>query len=145
MSTFSYPPLWRRFAAMIYDVLPLFAISMAYGAVYIAFSKLVFQTPTDTASGLLFQFGWFITIVGFFCYFWHRGGQTIGMRAWRLQLVQEDASTGVTYRQCVLRCLFAVLSLLLLGVGYWWSFIDRDRQTLPDRLTKTKVILLPKS
>jgi len=145
MPTFSYPPLWRRFAAMIYDCLPLFAISMGYGGIYIACSKFLLQSITDAASGLLFQLGWVLTLASFFCYFWHRGGQTIGMRAWRLQLVQQDKLTAITYRQCLLRCLFASLSLLLFGIGYWWSLIDKNSQTLHDRLTKTYVILLPKN
>ena len=145
MSTSLYPPLWRRFAAMSYDCLPLFAISMAYGAIYIAFNKFLFRSTIDTVDGLLFQLGWLLTLTGFFCYFWRRGGQTIGMRAWRLQLVHKDESKAVTYRQCMLRCLLVTLSLMLLGIGYWWSFIDRDRQTLQDRLTKTQVVLLPKN
>ena len=129
----------------MYDCLPLFAISMGYGAMYIAFNKLFFQSTTDIANGLLFQLGWGLILASFFCYFWRRGGQTIGMRAWRLRLVQKDRLTAVTYRQCLLRCLLATLSLLLLGIGYWWSLIDKNRQTLQDRLTNTQVILLPKS
>ena len=145
MSTLLYPPIWRRFAAMFYDCLLLFAVSMAYGAVYLGLQKLFFQSTTDMAKGPLFQLGWLLILMSFFCYFWRRGGQTLGMRAWRLKLVQQDTLTAVTYRQCLLRYLFATLFLFLLGMGYWWSFIDKDRQTLQDRLTKTQVILLPKS
>ena len=145
MSISLYPPLWRRFAAIVYDCLPLFAVSMAYGAIFITVNKLLFQSTTDNATGLLFQCGWALTLIGFFCYFWRRGGQTLGMRAWRLRLVQRDKLTRVTYQQCLLRCLFATLSLLLMGVGYWWSLIDKNRQTLHDRLTKTQVVLLPKN
>ena len=145
MPSYSYPPLWRRFAAMVYDCLLLAAISMAYGGVSITFNKFLFQSVTDTASGPLFQLGWVLILTSFFCYFWRRGGQTLGMRAWRLQLVPKDKLTNVSYRQCLLRCLFAMLSLLLLGIGYWWSLIDKNRQTLQDRLTKTEVILLSKN
>ena len=139
-----YPPLWRRFAAMVYDCLLLFAISMAYGAICIALNKVLLQSVNDTVHGLFFQFGWIVTLMGFFCYFWRRGGQTLGMRAWRLSLVQRDGSTIITYRQCLLRCLFATLSLLLFGIGYWWSLVDKDRQTLHDRLTGTRTVLLLK-
>ena len=140
----SYPSLWRRFAAIVYDCLLLFAISMAYGGMCIAFSKMLFPSATDTVHGIFFQLGWTLTLMGFFCYFWRRGGQTLGMRAWRLRLVQQDGSTIITYRQCLFRCLFATLSLLLLGIGYWWSLVDRDRQTLHDRLTGTRTVLLLK-
>lgn len=144
MCTRLYPPLWRRFAAMIYDCLLLFAVSMAYGGSYIAINKVIFQSTADNATGLLFQIGWLLTFVGFFCYFWRRGGQTLGMRAWRLKLVRQDELKIITYRQCMLRCFFATLSLLLLGAGYWWSLVDIHRQTLHDRLTKTQVLLMPK-
>ena len=144
MSIRLYPPLWRRFAAMTYDCLLLFAVSMAYGGFYIAINKVIFQSAADNATGLLFQIGWLLTFVGFFCYFWRRGGQTLGMRAWRLKLVRQDGLKIITYRQCILRCFFATLSLLILGIGYWWSLVDIDDQTLHDRLTKTQVLLMPK-
>ena len=144
MSTQLYPPLWRRFAAMVYDCLLLFAVSMAYGGFSIAINKIIFQSTNDNVTGLLFQIGWLLACVGFFCYFWRRGGQTLGMRAWRLKLVRQDGLQTITYWQCMLRCFFATLSLLLFGIGYWWTLVDADHRALHDRLTKTQVLLIPK-
>ncbi|MEO6103533.1 MAG: RDD family protein, partial [Pseudoxanthomonas sp.] len=40
--------------------------------------------------------------------------------------------------------LVATVSLLLGGLGFWWAWVDRDRLTLHDRASGTRVIRLPK-
>ena len=74
---------------------------------------------------------------------WRRGGQTLGMRPWRLRVVaQGDAAPtrGALWR----RYAVATLSLLAGGLGFWWAWIDRDRLTWHDRAAGTRVVRLPK-
>ena len=135
----NYPSLLRRFAIINYDLLLLMAVSMAYGIVYLGIAKLIFQMETDRASGLLFQLGWPLTIFLFFCYFWKKGGQTTGMRAWRVQLLTAEG-TAPTIAQCALRFLLALIGWLL----FFSAWFDDNRQLLHDRWSKTQLILLPK-
>lgn len=88
--------------------------------------------------------GWLL-LVGllFFGWFWTHGGQTLGMRAWRLQLRREDAGP-LNWPRAVLRYALAWPSWLLLGVGVLWSLIDSRKQAAHDRLAGTEVVLLPK-
>lgn len=106
---------------------------------------------------------------GFFGYFWTRSGQTIGMRAWHIRI--ESASGAlVTWKQALIRWLAAGLpwlpcllfltaaeqlasitlkylgqGLLLLGVVAWLAlYIDPLRRTWHDRISRTRVITLPK-
>ena len=64
--------------------------------------------------------GWMLTLAAFFCYFWRRSGQTLGMRAWRMKLVDLEYNTP-RLKQCFLRCLIAPFSLLLGGVGFFFG------------------------
>ncbi len=79
----------------------------------------------------------------FFGWFWTRSGQTLGMQAWRLRVQQPDGSP-ISWRQALVRMGGAVLSALCLGAGYWWLLFDRERRTWHDRLSGTRVVLLPK-
>jgi uncharacterized RDD family membrane protein YckC len=142
--------LLRRFAAMVYDSLLLIAVALAYGALVTFLNVLVQGTPVEGERiqwGLL-RFPVFVgllaVLAGFFCFFWRRSGQTLGMRAWRLKLVDQDSGGRASHRQCIVRCVLAPVSLMCLGLGYFWRWFDPQRHTLHGRLSKTRVILLPK-
>ncbi len=74
---------------------------------------------------------------------WRRGGQTLGMRAWRLRLVGRDdtpMATGTLWK----RYAVGTLSLLAAGLGFWWAWFDRDRLSLHDRASGTRLVRVPK-
>ncbi len=50
----------------------------------------------------------------------------------------------LTTRQALMRYGASLLSWLLLGGGYLWALIDRDRQFLHDRLAGTRLVALPR-
>ena len=136
----------RRLAAMVYDLLVICGVSLVYGMIGFGLKTLVYgPTPVGTrpVGGLLFQLGWAAVLLGFYLFFWHRAGQTIGMRTWRLKLINNNGELP-SIAQCLARCLAALLSFGLFGLGYWWSLFDREHCTWHDRLTKTRVVLLPK-
>jgi uncharacterized RDD family membrane protein YckC len=77
----------------------------------------------------------------FFAWFWTHGGQTLGMRAWRLKLLDRSGAV-VTWRQSLVRYAGAWLSLLAFGLGYLWVWIDRDGLAWHDRLSNTRIVML---
>jgi uncharacterized RDD family membrane protein YckC len=81
--------------------------------------------------------GWYATAS------WRRGGQTLGMRPWRLKLESRDG-TPLRRRQLWLRFAVATLSLLLGGLGFWWAWLDRQRLTWHDRASGTRLVRMPK-
>ncbi len=137
--------LWRRLAAMVYDIFLLVGLSFCYGICALLLRSVVFPSPNSELEqpGILFQLGWIIVLVSFYVYFWSKGGQTLGMRAWRLKLVPEQDKEFNIYRG-ILRCALASISFAALGLGYLWCLIDRKSLTLHDRLSHTRVIVLPK-
>lgn len=85
------PGLIRRLAAILYDSLLLIALLFVATAIV----TLPFGNPSGTML-LFFQFFIFEIIpLIFFTGFWARGGQTLGMRAWRLKLIRMDGGMWV--------------------------------------------------
>lgn len=80
----------------------------------------------------------------FFCFFWMRGGQTLGMQTWRLQLENPNGD-AVNLKHCALRSLGALLSFATAGLGYFWIWFDRDNRAWPDILSGTQVVHRPKT
>ena len=73
-----------------------------------------------------------------------KGGQTLGMQAWRIKLVAIDGSK-LRFSQALLRCLGAAISAGCLGLGYLWKLVDRNNRYWHDYLSGTELELLPKS
>jgi uncharacterized RDD family membrane protein YckC len=92
------PGLLRRFAAMLYDSLLLFAVGWTVTAVAVGLraasvgEAAIRASGKAAASGLLLQAAIAATTVLFFGWFWTRSGQTLGMQAWRLRVQQPDGS-----------------------------------------------------
>lgn len=102
----------------------------------------VFRSPA-------FRWPFFLYCVGvvalFHLWFWTHGGQTLGMKTWRIRAVRADGSV-LSLRDAVARYGAAILSLLPLGLGFWWAAFDRDGLAWHDRLSRThlvRVIPLP--
>ena len=148
-SEFTYPQLWRRLAAMVYDFLLIVAVSIFYSALTVGINILITGGPEQGQKiqwgpfkPLVF-IGWILTIMFFFAYFWRKSGQTLGMKTWRMKIINQD-NRYPSYKQGFIRCSLAALSLLFFGIGYWWVFTNPERQTLHDQLSKTKTIVVDK-
>ncbi len=82
--------------------------------------------------------------VGFHLWFWTHGGQTLGMRAWRLRLVSDDGDK-VTLRQALVRYAVAILSWLVLGLGFLWILFDGKKRAWHDIASRTRLVLVDPS
>ncbi|GAB3093517.1 RDD family protein [Aestuariicella hydrocarbonica] len=147
INTLPNASLIKRLAAMVYDSLLIMAVAMAYGAAFLAIKYSIFQvelSPNERAEmGTAGFIGLILVLEMFFWFFWCRGGQTLGMRAWRLVLVQDNGHTP-SLLQAMVRSLIAPLSLGLLGLGYWWALWDRQGRSWHDIASHTHVVVLPK-
>lgn len=132
--------LWRRLAAFCYDLLLIAALLMVLTAVVLAARA---GTPVDPQS-IWFRLLLLVTWWAYFAWSWTHGGQTVGMRAWRLTLARCDGRP-VGLMQASLRFAAAWVSALALGLGFIWSMIDRERLAWHDRVSGTELRLRPKS
>ncbi|NKF23290.1 RDD family protein [Solimonas marina] len=99
-------PLWRRLAAAVYDGLLLLALWMV---------AVMADTAVRAAAGLpphplLLRVVLFSLGMLFFGWFWRRGGQTLGMRAWRLRLQADDERRPLDWLRAAIR--YAVMLLI---------------------------------
>jgi uncharacterized RDD family membrane protein YckC len=134
----------RRLAAMFYDGLLLAAILMIATALLLPLTGGEAITPADHPwLELAYRLILAGLVVLFFGTFWTRRGQTLGMASWRLRVEREDGSL-LTWGDTVKRLAAALLSWLPLGLGYAWILFDREGRAWHDRLSRTRVVLLPK-
>ncbi len=84
-----------------------------------------------------------IILFAFFGWFWTHGGQTLGMRAWRIKVV-SDHGADLTWKLALKRYFFAIASLTLCGIGLIWSLFHPQNMTLHDLYCGSKMIMLEK-
>lgn len=120
---------------MLYDGLVLLAIYICFTVVVLAWRR---GTPVPPGTWW-FELSLLALSLIFFGYFWTHGGQTLGMRAWKLRLVRANGEP-LRWRDALLRWLAAWIALLPAGLGYWWSLIDPLWRCWHDRLSGTRVL-----
>jgi uncharacterized RDD family membrane protein YckC len=128
-------PLYRCLLSACYEALLLAALLWCAGLVF----SLVEASLNVDHVRPLFQI--YLACVGgfYFIWQWTRGGQTLPMKTWRLRLVARDGA-GLRTSQACARYVFALAGLLLLGAGFAWALVDRERQFLHDRLAGTRIV-----
>ena len=131
--------LLRRLAALAYDILLLVAV------LFITTALLLTATGGEAiASGnLVFRTFVFMVCYGYFAFFWLRGGQTLGMKTWRVRLVRADG-TPLRVPDTLMRFAVGLISLALLGLGFLWALLDPARRTWHDRAAGTMMVRVPK-
>ena len=137
------PPLigWRLLA-LFYDLWPVVAIWMATAALFTVLHDNQPLAAFSLGQISLWLVCWLLTGV-YAVLSWRRGGQTLGMRPWRLRVTDRDGAPAPV-RALLLRYLVGSVSLLLAGAGFWWAWLDRERLTWHDRCSGTRLRRLPK-
>lgn len=141
----------RRLAAIVYDslvvvALLMFAMTLALAAVAGlekggVISLVGYQDSADYIQhhALWFQLYLVVWTFWFYLYFWCKAGQTLGMRAWRLLLLQQNGQP-VTLKQALIRAVTA-----LGGLGNFWLWLRlKPKLALQDQLSGTMVVELSK-
>lgn len=141
LATGSPPGLLRRLAALLYDSLLVTALLMLATVPYV---MLASDATASHWVRVLFQTYLLAVMLAFFSWFWLHGGQTLGMRAWRLRVVSRDGAP-LHLRQALARFAWALPSLLFFGLGLLWVLVDKDRLAWHDRLSGTRLVMLPKT
>ena len=132
-----------RLLAMVYDFFPVLGLWFATGALA---TLLHGGEPIygDTLAGWLELCALWLVTGLYATLSWRRGGQTLGMRPWRLRVVVSDDAKPA-WSKLWIRYAVGTLSLLLGGLGFWWAWFDRARLTWHDRASGTRLIRLPKA
>jgi uncharacterized RDD family membrane protein YckC len=127
--------VWRRVAAFCYDLLLLAALAVCFTLLVLAV-RLGAAVPPGT---WWFPASLLAIAMAFFCWFWAHGGQTVGMRAWRIRVVREDGGV-LTLRRAAARFAAALVAILPAGLGIWWAVFDARKRAWHDLWTGTRVV-----
>lgn len=135
--------LCARFAALLYDLFPLIGLWMLVAALFL----LAAHGSVDAAHPpFAYRFalrGALLAVTAlYFVVSWSRGGQTIGMRAWRLRVVGVD-DAKLPWPRALLRFGVALLSLGACGLGFLWCLVDREHRAWHDIAAGSRVARLP--
>lgn len=140
MTLSPYPAgLLRRLAAAVYDLFLLLGVWM------VAVLALLPFTGGHAVHGdnLLFRLYLLFVPYLFFGWFWTHGGQTLGMKAWRLRL-RSNAGGPVGWGRALRRYAGAWLAWLSV-IGIVWIALDARRRGWQDILSATEVVVEPRS
>ncbi|MEC4748048.1 RDD family protein [Methylomicrobium sp. Wu6] len=131
---YAAPGLFRRLAAIVYDAFLLVAVLFVATAAILPFNAGVAFTSKQ------FFYPFYLTGVSFLFYawFWMHGGQTLGMRAWKIIILTNDGHP-INWHQAALRFVSALVSWLFFGLGFWWILFDKQKRGWHDYWSKTTV------
>ena len=139
MALSAYPAgLVRRIAAGVYDLFLLVGLLLLAGLALLPFNH---GHAVDGHNPLVRLYFLFVPYL-FFSWFWMHGGQTLGMKAWRMQLRNHDGGP-VQWHQAILRYLTAWISWLSI-VGMLWCLVDAQRRSLQDIVSRTELVVQPR-
>jgi len=130
-----YCSFTRRILIMVYDAVILLGLLIFASAIALPFGDV---------NKIAFQDFWFtlwllVVCLTYLTVCWRYGGMTVGMRAWKVKLYSSDEQ-AVTWPQCLLRCLLAIVSLLCFGLGIFWVLLDQKNRAWHDLAAKTVLI-----
>jgi len=141
----------KRFMAIIYDGFLLIAICFIVASLVSIITTYILndlnaitkEHPYYLLNQMIMLSTIFFTGFAFYVWFWSKGGQTLGMKTWMLQLVSDNGNE-ITRKQAVIRAITAVLSWSVLGLGFLWSLVDSKNRTWHDILSASHLVQLEK-
>ncbi|MCW8943301.1 MAG: RDD family protein [Sedimenticola sp.] len=139
------PGLARRLAAMLYDSLLVFGLLLLASMIITLPVGLLLGESASSAlsANPLFRI-WLAAVPPlFFLLFWIKGGQTLGMRSWRLRVIRADGAP-LQWPDALKRLCYSLLSWLPMGLGYLWIIFDRNNLAWHDHLSGTRLVMLSK-
>lgn len=137
-------PIWRHMLAMLYDLLLILPLFMAATALWVAILGPTDSIAQPSVPPALQWAGWLLIVILFFGIFWRRGGQTLGMQAWRIKLITNSGKRP-SWKQALIRVIGALISATFLGLGYAWRFVSAEKTYWHDRWSGTRLVVIPKN
>ena len=137
---------WKKLFAWVYDLLggvAVFILALVVGYVAVSLIAVALFGSSEGISGQLSQHPlWLLFIFScvqyYYVWCWVKGGQTVGMRTWRLKLCKPDGKL-LGWREAYIRSF-----LSFGGIAIFWSLFDSKNRGWHDKFCDSLVIEVPK-
>ena len=126
--------LARRLAAIVYDLILLFAVLLIASLPW-AISGI----QQGQAGYLFYVFFIYALIPLYYIGFWVYGGQTLGMKTWKIRVVDLEGHP-IGWGRALLRIVCAVFSSIVCGFGFIYMLFDKQNRAWHDILSKSRLI-----
>ena len=126
-----------RLTALTYDCLPMIPLLMITSAIFLWLNGGRTVEHQPVLASLEFLALWLL-VAAYFVVSWRRGGQTIGMRPWRLKVVAADGGPASVRALCVRYAVAWATPV----VGLLWALVDAEHRALYDIASGTLLVRL---
>lgn len=82
----------------------------------------------------------FVAVIIYFIGLWTWKSASLGKMIVGLKIVDKDTHNNISFKQSIIRFLGYIISLLPLGLGFFWMIWDKEKQGWHDKLAKTFVL-----
>ena len=134
----AYAGLFRRLFAIFYDCFLLLAILFVVTAISNALNHGEAIEP-DHVLYPVYVLTIFILSYLYFAWFWIHGGQSLGMKTWRIQLRSADGRK-IGWKTTVIRFVCALFSWGFFGAGFLWALFDKKNRCWHDLASNTVLV-----
>lgn len=158
----------KRILAFIYDLFLIIPLMMLTTVIWLPLNNGIAIEPGNPLHPLMIFTSVILTPTLFYTYFWYKGGQTLGMRSWKLKIISITGHS-LSKKQSTARSVLLISSLTLIYIGFKTTLLlnfqvqsiiplaialisllgmcqtfTSKRASLADLLAKTIIIQLPK-
>jgi uncharacterized RDD family membrane protein YckC len=133
-----YAGLFRRLFAIFYDCFLLIAILFIVSAIATALNQGKAVEPDDALYPVFVIIIFSLSYL-YFAWFWIHGGQSLGMKTWRIQL-QSNNNKAISWKTAAIRFITAIFSWGFFGAGFLWALLDKKNRCWHDLASKTVLI-----
>jgi uncharacterized RDD family membrane protein YckC len=120
---------FRRLGSITYDLFLVFSFVF-----FISGIVILINSKEPITNNLFFYLLTLPTIYAYFSISWVKGKQTLGMRAWKFEIMQKDGN-NITYKQSLIRLVLATISLA--GIGFIFQLFNQYSLPIHDYYSKT--------
>lgn len=136
IETISRPSLLRHLAVIVYDLLLLLSVLLFAAALAVGVNAAITNGQAITAGNPFFFVYLLAVSFLFYGWFWTHGGQTLGMRTWKVFLLSHNHQK-ISWQQAFLRFIVAIPSWFAFGIGFWGQWLGKNNQSWPDLMSDT--------
>ena len=126
--------LFRRLASIFYDGVLVVAIVIITSLPFYSFN-----VEESFLLKLTMQLYFYLIIQYFFVWFWVNSTATLGMKSWKIKIVDINGN-NISYKKAIVRFNASILSISIFGLGFLISLFRKDKKCLHDIIFRTQLI-----